>query len=309
MTIVVGIAGLTGKFAQCVAKELHAYPGVKLKGFCRSQQKLPQAALKMYDIEVVQGDFDNVAAVEKFVRGTNIVVCCYFGEPDLMIRGQKILVDACSKFDVPRFVPSDFAVDYTKIPVGMLFPKESAKIIKEYLVEKGVAGVHVLVGALTETFWSEYFQVFDTKTQTIRYWETGDEKWELTTYETAAAYTAALVVDQNASGVFRFRGDCKSILEIRELYQRVYGSSLPLQRLGSLDELYHTVNREFEKDPNNAMAWAPGCFSYWCINGIAYLGEDLDNHKFPHIKPVDMESFLRAHEKERVPVAFLSLGF
>ncbi|KAH6655947.1 hypothetical protein BKA67DRAFT_516524 [Truncatella angustata] len=281
MTIVVGIAGLTGKFAQCVAKELHAYPGVKLKGFCRSQQKLPQAALKMYDIEVVQGDFDNVAAVEKFVRGTNIVVCCYFGEPDLMIRGQKILVDACSKFDVPRF----------------------------YLVEKGVAGVHVLVGALTETFWSEYFQVFDTKTQTIRYWETGDEKWELTTYETAAAYTAALVVDQNASGVFRFRGDCKSILEIRELYQRVYGSSLPLQRLGSLDELYHTVNREFEKDPNNAMAWAPGCFSYWCINGIAYLGEDLDNHKFPHIKPVDMESFLRAHEKERVPVAFLSLGF
>lgn len=203
MSTVVGIAGLTGKFAQCVAKELQSYPNVTIKGFCRSPQKLPRAVLEKYNIRVIQGEFDDEVAVQEFVRGTDVVICCYFGESDVMNRGQKILIDACAKEGVPRYLPSDFAVDYTKIPAGELFPKESAKIVKNYLVGKKVAGVHVLVGGLIETFWSEYFRIFDANTQTITYWGTGDEKWDLTTYETVAAYTVALAVDKNASGVFR----------------------------------------------------------------------------------------------------------
>lgn len=203
MSTVVGIAGLTGKFAQCVVRELQAHPNVTIKGFCRSPQKLPLAVLERYNIQVIQGEFDDEAAVQEFVRGTDVVICCYFGDSDIMNRGQKILIDACVKEDVLRYFPSDFAVDYTKIPAGELFPKESAKIVMKYLAGKKVAGVHVLVGGLIETFWSEYFRIFDANTQTITYWGTGDEKWDLTTYDTVAAYTAALAVNKNASGVFR----------------------------------------------------------------------------------------------------------
>lgn len=203
MSITVGIAGLTGKFAQCVVKKLHAYHNVTIKGFCRNPQKLPQLAIEKYQIEVIQGEFDDEQAVQKFVRGTDIIICCYFGDTDVMTRGQKILIDACVKEGVPRYLPSDFAVDYTNIPTGELFPKESAKIVKDYLVEKKLAGVHVLVGGLMETFWSEFFQIFDSNTQTLTFWGTGNEKWDLTTYETAAAYVAALAIDKHASGVFR----------------------------------------------------------------------------------------------------------
>ncbi|KAH7144148.1 hypothetical protein B0J13DRAFT_502071 [Dactylonectria estremocensis] len=281
MSTIVGIAGITGKFAQCLAKKLQAYPNVTIKGFCRSLHKLPQAILGRYNIEVIQGEFDDEAAVEQFVRGTDIVICCYFGGPDVMDRGQKMLVDACAKEGVLRYLPSDFAV----------------------------AGVHVLVGSMMETFWSGYFQVFDAKTQTISYWGTGDEKWDLTTYETVAAYTAALAVDKNASGVFRFRGDCKSVSEIKEIYEDIYQSALHLKRLGSLDELYTTVKDEFEKNPNNVMAWAPGCFTYWCTNGVACLGDDLDNMKYPNIALVDMGGFLKAHKKEDIATADQQLGF
>ncbi|KAH6867862.1 hypothetical protein B0T10DRAFT_419240 [Thelonectria olida] len=282
MSIVVGIAGITGKFAQCVAKELRTYPNVVIKGFCRSPQKLPQKALEKYRIEVIQGEFDDQTAVDEFVRGTNIVICCYFGEPDVMIQGQKILIDACAKEGVPRYLPSDFA---------------------------NVMGVHVLVGGLIETFWSEFFDIFDANTQTIAYWGTGDEKWDLTTYETAAAYTAALAVDKNASGAFRFRGDWKSVREIREVYEKIYQSPLHLKRFGSLDELYGTVQHQFEKDPNNIAAWAPGCFAYWCTNGVAHLGDDLDNGKYPSIVPIDIEGFLKAQKKENIAVADQFLGF
>jgi hypothetical protein len=203
MSIVVGIAGLTGKFAQCVVKELHASHSVTIKGFCRNPQKLSPLAIEKYKIEVVQGEYDDEQAVQKFVQGTDIVICCYFGDTDVMTRGQKLLIDACVNEGVSRYLPSDFAVDYTKIPAGELLPKESAKIVKGYLVEKKLAGVHVLVGGLMETFWSEFFQIFDSDTQTLTYWGTGNEKWDLTTYETAAAYVAALAIDKNASGVFR----------------------------------------------------------------------------------------------------------
>ncbi|KAL1616838.1 Elongation factor 1-gamma [Neofusicoccum ribis] len=316
MATVVGIAGLTGKFAQCVARELQAYPGVTIKGFCRSPQKLSQKALlwnlQKYDaalLPVIQGEFDDEAAVQRFVRGTDIVICCYFGDPDVMTRGQKILVEACAREDVPRYLPSDFAVDYTKIPARELFPKESAKITKDYLVEKKVAGVHVLVGGLIETFWSGFFQIYDAQTQTMAYWGTGDEKWDLTTYETAAAYTAALATDKNAAGVFRFRGDCTSISEIKEAYETIYQSLLHLKRLGSLDDLYSTVKDRFEKDPSDAMACGPGCLAHRCTNGVASLGDDLDNKKYPHIVPADMEGFLKTHKKEDIAIADQYLGF
>ncbi|EHK22922.1 uncharacterized protein TRIVIDRAFT_27731 [Trichoderma virens Gv29-8] len=281
MSTVVGIAGLTGKFAQCVAKELYANHNVTLKGFCRSPQKLPQLAMEKYQIEVIQGQFDDEAAVRKFVQGTNIVICCYFGDPDVMTRGQKIPIDACVKEGVPRYLP----------------------------IEQKLAGVHVLVGGLIETFWSDFFQIFDSHTQTISYWGTGDEKWDLTTYETAAAYVAALAVDKNASGVFRFRGDYKSVFEIKKIYEEVYQSPLHLKPLGSLGELYNTVKKEFGKDPNNVMAWAPGCFAYWCTNGVAHLGDKLDNEKYPGVIPNDMEEFLKSHKKEDIATVDRQLGF
>ncbi|KAI6765436.1 hypothetical protein HG530_006506 [Fusarium avenaceum] len=306
---VVGVAGLTAKFAQCLIKALQEYPDVTIRGFCRSPKKLPQAALDRYNIDIVQGEYDDENAAQAFARGCDILICCYYGDDDVMTRGQKVLIDACVKEGVPRYVPSDFSVDYTKIPDGELFPKESTKIIKKYLVEKKVMGVHVLVGALMETFWSPFFHIFDSSNATISYWGTGNEKWELTTYETAAAYTAALIVDKNASGVFRFRGDCKSVVEIKESYERFYQSSLHLKHLGSLDELYSTVKSQFEKHPNDAMTWAPECFAYWCMNGIAILGDNLDSQEYPNVVTTDLDGFFRSHKKEDIPTADQRLGF
>ncbi|GKT66964.1 hypothetical protein ColTof4_12849 [Colletotrichum tofieldiae] len=309
MSIVVGIAGISAKLAQCVTKALQKYQGVTTKGFCRRLEKIPLSALQEYNIEVIQGNFDDEGAVQKFVQGTDIVICCYFGDSDVMTRGQKILIDACAKEGVPRYIPSDFAVDYTKIPDGELFPKESTKIIKKYLLEKRVAGVHILVGGLLETFWSEYFEVYDANTRTASYWGTGEEKWDLTTFETAAAYAAALAVDKQAVGVFRFRGDCKSIFEMKEAYDKVYQSPLQLKRLGSLADLYNAVLNIHKKDPNNLAAWGPKAFIYWCTNGVAHLGDELDNNKYSYIVPTNVEDFLKAQKNRDIAIAYQKIGF
>ncbi|KAK6218372.1 hypothetical protein QIS74_06252 [Colletotrichum tabaci] len=307
--IVIGIAGISSKLAQCITKALQRYQGVKIKGLCRRPEKIPPSALNEYKIEVIQGNFDDEVAVQQFVQGTDVVICCYFGGSDLMNLGQKILIEACAKEGVPRYIPSDFAVDYTNIPDGEPFPKESTKIIKKYLLEKNVAGVHILVGGLMETFWSEYFEIYDANTGTASYWGTGQEKWDLTTFETAAAYTAALAVDKQAVGVFRFRGDCKSVFEIKEAYDKVNQSSLQLRRLGSLTDLYDTVKDIHRRDPSNLASWGPKAFIYWCTNGVAHLGNELDNEKYSYIVPANVEDFLRAHKDTEVAVAGQKIGF
>lgn len=203
MAPTVGIAGVTGKFAQCIIKALQPHPEVTIRGYCRSPQKLPKHIIESDRIEIIAGEFDDYDSIRKFVRGSDVVICCYFGGPEVMTQGQKLLIDACEEELVPRYIASDFAVDYTKIPPGALFPKESAMIIREYLQSKTVAGVHILTGGLMETFWSAFFGIWRPETRSLAVWGNGDEPWELTTFPTAAAYTAAVALDRSAVGVLR----------------------------------------------------------------------------------------------------------
>ncbi|KAI2999524.1 hypothetical protein CBS147346_7535 [Aspergillus niger] len=258
MPTTVAIAGLTGKFAQCIASSLQAYPDVFIRGYCRSPQKLPHSLLLARNIKVIKGEIDDRVAARLFVKGANVVICCYFGSSAVMVQGQKVLIDACEELNVPRYIASDFAVDYTNIPANAIFPKDSARIIREYLASKRtVAGVHILTGGLMETFWSEFFGCWDRTTRSLSFWGTGEETWDLTTYETAAAYTPAVALDKSAVGVLRFRGDRKTILEIKDCFEKVYTAPLNLVSLGSIEELHTTVLDSFRKNPSDVMSWAP----------------------------------------------------
>ncbi|PVH81778.1 NmrA family protein-like protein [Cadophora sp. DSE1049] len=301
------IAGLTGKFAQCIAKTLLVDSNASIRGYCRNSKKLPRTILDSSRFEVIQGEFDDPELVRKFVHGSDIVICCYFGGADLMIKGQKVLIDACDDENVPRYVASDFAVDFTKIPDTAPFPKQSTKIIMEYLKSKKVEEIHILVGVLMETFWSPYFQLYDAQSRTLFHWGTGEDVWELTTFQTAADYTAAIALDPKAIGVFRFLADRKSPVEMKEAFDRIYGQPLNLSSLGSLDALDKNIHAAAKAHPNDLTTWGASGFTLWCINGKAYLG-DLDNAKYPHVKRVDLEAFFRSHTVDDVHLADQSLG-
>jgi len=201
MTQTVGIAGITGKFARCVVKSLLQNPEVSVCGFCRDPSKLPSSIITSPRIHIVKGEFDDKDALEDFVTGTDVVICCYLGGPELMLDGQKLLIDTCVAKNVPRYIAGDFSVDITKIPYGALPPKDPCKDIMEYLESKDIEGVHILIGVFMETFWSDFMQMWDPKEKKLSYWGTGHEIWESTTYGTAADYTAAVAVDTNAIGV------------------------------------------------------------------------------------------------------------
>ena len=202
MTITVGVAGITGKFARLVVKNLLAVPNVNIRGFCRNPSKLPEHLQSSRRVTIVSGDASDLELLRSFVQGCDVVICCYLGDNKLMTDGQKLLVDACELENVARYFASDYTFDFTKLKEGQHPAKDPMKHVKAHIeTKKNVKGVHVLVGVFMEIFWSGFFGLFDSKECKFSFYGTGDEVFESTTYGTAAEYVAAAAVDPNAVGI------------------------------------------------------------------------------------------------------------
>ncbi|KAJ9149313.1 NmrA-like family protein [Pleurostoma richardsiae] len=300
MPFTVGVAGITGKFARNVVANLLIRPDVHIRGFCRDPTKLPDSIQSSPRVHLTKGESTDTDALRSFAKTSDVVICCYLGDAKLMTEGQKLLVDACEAEGVRRYLASDYSLDYTKLEYGQLPAKDPMKHVKDYLDKKKVQGVHVLIGAFMETFWSPYFGVWDSEATTLSYWGTGDEIWESTTYGNAAEFVAAVALDEDAVGIQNFLGDRKSIHQIADIFAGVYGKKPSLKNLGSLDDLNKTILERRKKDPQNIFSYLALSYQYYCLIGQTYLEIDPDRPRYPEIKPVTFEDFMRSHSIEEL---------
>ncbi len=135
-----------------------------------------------------------------------------------MIEGQKMLIDACVEEKVPRYIASDYTLDYDQLEFGDLPSKDPMKHLVKYLEDKPIKGVHIMIGAFIEVFW-HYLGMWDAKNYELKYWGTGDEKWEFSTYGNTAQWIAAVALDPKANGVLKckFSSSCTCSIELRHL--------------------------------------------------------------------------------------------
>ncbi|KAK6219013.1 hypothetical protein LQW54_002515 [Pestalotiopsis sp. IQ-011] len=160
---------------------------------------------------------------------------------------------------------SDYCLDFTKLEYGQHPAKDPMKHVKDHLeTKKNVRGVHVLIGAFMETFWSQYFGVFDAKECKLSFYGSGDE----------------------------------SIHQIADEFAEVHGKRPVLERRGSLEDLYNTMQAAYQKGPTDVYAYLALFYQYYCTNGQTYLKQDLDNSRYPHVKLVMFKSFMPSRRME-----------
>ena len=130
--------------------------------------------------------------------------CAYLADNHVMEEGQNLLIDACERQGVPRYIASVWTVDYTKLDYGDNYIKDPMKNIKKHLEDSqpNIKDVHSLVLVFLELYW-QYCQTWNPEENTFAYWGTGTERWELTSYRTVAQYTAAVALDTDAGGVLK----------------------------------------------------------------------------------------------------------
>ncbi|KAK0712216.1 hypothetical protein B0T21DRAFT_297463 [Apiosordaria backusii] len=311
--LTVGVAGITGKFGRLIASKLLLHPNITVKGYARNPAKLPPSLTTSPRVQLFQGDAFDPSTLAPFVTGCDVVICAYLGDDKLMTSGQKILIDACEESGtVTRYVASDWSLDYTKLKLGELFPKDPMIKIKGYLDEKAakgdrVRGVHVLIGGFMDAILSEFYGIWRPETKSLRFWGEGTEVWEGTSYENAAEFTAAVVADGEAVGVKRFLGDRKTLNEIVELFEKVYGFRPALERQGSLEELKGLMHKTRAENPADVFTYMRMFYQYYWLNGQTFVGPETDNAKYPEVKAETWEDFLRKRTPEELSQAMVAL--
>ncbi|KAF2175834.1 NAD(P)-binding protein [Zopfia rhizophila CBS 207.26] len=305
MGIVIGIAGITGQFAQLLTLELVKNSGVTLRAYCRNAAKVSQSMSSTPNLEIIQGGAFDREQVSKFVKGCDIVVCCYQGDDELMIDGQKVLIDACEKGKVPRYMASDWSLDYTKLEFGQLFTKDPMKHVKAYIETKSfVKGVHVLNGVFFETLFNPYFGIYDSETHTFSHWGEPGVLFEGTSYGNSAEFTSRVILNKDAVGVQRFVGDCKSMDDIAQSFEKVYGVKTNVVVKGSareLCEMMWNLRNQPSSQPNEYMAMF---YQHYMVNEQTYVGPYYDNLKYPDVKAVSYEVFMRGVPLDQLPAAY-----
>ncbi|KAJ3544622.1 hypothetical protein NM208_g2954 [Fusarium decemcellulare] len=308
-SLTVGIAGITGKFGRLLASKLLQNSNINLRGYARDPTKVIPSIAESPRVQLFKGEAFDDASIKPFVTGTDVIICAYLGGDDLMIDGQKKLIDACDEVGVPRYVASDWGLDYTKLKLGELFPKDPMIHVKAYLeTKKNTKGVHILIGGFMDPVLSPFFNIWDPQSQTLRYWGEGDEPFEDTSYENAAEFTAAVVADESAYGIKKYLGDRKSINEIAATFQKVYGIEPKLERLGCLEDLKTKMHALREQNPADIYTYMPLFFMYYWINGQTFVGPETDNEQYKEVKPETWEDFMAKRSLEQLPHAYFSLA-
>lgn len=70
-----------------------------------------------------KGEVFDDATIMSFVTSCDVAIFSYLGGDDLVVDGQKKLIDVCEEAGVTRYMVSDWAVDDTEFMLGELFPK------------------------------------------------------------------------------------------------------------------------------------------------------------------------------------------
>jgi NmrA-like family len=229
---------------------------------------------------------------------TNVscVVSALAGLREVIIDAQKILLDAAIAARVPRFIPSDYSLDFTKFLPGENRNLDWRREFHQYLDTTTIAATSIFNGAFADMLTGQMPLIL-FKQKRVLYWGNADHKMGFTTINDTATYTAHAALDNATPRFLRIAGDQLSPREIRIIITEISGEKFQLFRAGG-PGLLSTIIKI-------ARILAPGKTElYPAWQGMQYMRNMidersnlpvLDNDRYPGIKWTTVKDVLIDH--------------
>jgi hypothetical protein len=228
---VIVVAGATGNLGGRIARKLLA-AGAEVRVLVRSssnQEKVQE--LKQLGAKVLQIDLSDINAVKQACMGATCVVSALAGLREVIIDAQKVLLDGAVAAGVPRFIPSDFSLDFTKFNPGENRNLDWRREFHIYLDQQPIAATSVFNGAFADMLTNEMPLIL-FKQKKILYWGDADHQMAFTTVADTAAFTAKVALDESSPRYLRVAGDYISPRQIQGLMSEITGQSFGTIRPG-----------------------------------------------------------------------------
>ena len=241
--------------------------------------------LEQTGADVVAADYGDAAQLARACDGAACVVSALAGLRDVIVDAQSSLLDAAVATGVPRFIPSDFAIDFYKLPNGYNRNLDWRREFAARLEQAPIAATSVLNGMFADLLRGQAPFILSPIRRVV-YWRDADQPMDFTTVEDTAAYTAAAALDAATPRFLRIAGDVASARELSGVASEVKGKRFRLLRAGDLARLEKIIRFTQRVAPGTDDVYPPWQgmqYMHNMFDGRAKL-EPLDNDRYPGLR-------------------------
>jgi NmrA-like family len=186
---------------------------------------------------------------------------------------------------VPRFIPSDFASDFTKVPAGENRNFDLRKEFHQYLDKSSIAATSILNGAFADIL-SYGTPLYDVKNYSVGYWgDKSDWKIDFTTMDDTAAYTAAAAIDSATPKILRIASFQISPNELVAVGTEVKKQEFKLVPIGSMEDFSASNKQERAAYPAGEQELFPSWQAkQYLYSMFSVQNEPLNNDRYTDVR-------------------------
>ncbi len=275
------LAGATGELGGRIASEL-TKRGAAVRALVRPNASKDRTQyLRAQGIEVVPVEFEQAAELARACDSGSVVVSALAGLRDVIVEVQTKLLEAAVRAGVKRFIPSDFAIDFTQIPEGWNRNLNLRNEFRRRIDAYNIQATSILNGGFTEMLTGTApFVLF--RIRHILCWGDPEQPMDWTTIADTAAYTAAAALDPSTPRFLRIAGDQISARSLAAIMTEITGEQYKLLRpggLGTLQFLIGLTRLITPKSDSLYPAWQGMQYMHNMYSGIAKF-QTLDNARY-----------------------------
>jgi hypothetical protein len=280
-SVPVVLAGSTGDLGGRIATAL-GRRGIAFRSLLRrGTSEAIRAGLESSGATPVEVDYDDAAALRRACDGASCVVSALNGLEPVIVGMQGKLADAAVAVGVPRFIPSDYSLDFTKTRPGDNRNMDLRRAFMARIDGMPIQVTSVLNGAFADLLTGTAPIVLH-KQRKILYWGSADQPLDFTAKDDVAAYVAEVALDAAAPRFLRIAGSTVSPRQLAALMTELTKQKFGLWRPGGIGLLGVLIGIARTLTPRN-----DDVFPAW--QGMQYLRdmasgrgklEPLDNDRY-----------------------------
>lgn len=292
---IIVLAGAAGDLGSRIAKAL-AKRGATVRALVRADASAhDNERLTALGVTLAPADVADVNSVAAACEGATCVVSALNGLHDVIVDRQGVLLEATVKAGVPRFISSDYSLDFTKTPPGHNRNLDLRREFMNRADQVPIRMTSVLNGAFMDMLGAE-MPIIQPRIRLVLYWGDADQLLDFTTKDDVAAYTAAAALDDDTPRILRIASATLSAKDLAVAMSDVTGERYRTVRAGSvrsLGVLIRVAKRLAGSQRDAFPAWQGMQYMRDMFSGHGQL-RPLDTDRYPELRWTSVREQLAA---------------
>ena len=289
------VAGATGNLGGKIVDAL-LEQGAEVRAVVRAETDAAKVkALREKGVQVFEIDMRDKNEIADVCAGAECIVSALSGLREVIVDGQKTLLDAAVAARVPRFIPSVYSLDYTNLIPGTNRNLDLRREFDEHLKTVPIQATSIFNGAFMDLLTTDMPLIL-YRFRRILYWGAPTVRMDLTTTFDVGEFAARAAMDENAPRYLRIAGDSVSAIDVKEIMNDISGAKFRLFRAGSIPllNLIIKIARFFAPAKTKLYpAWQGMQYMRDMMEGRAII-ETHDNNRYSVMKWTSVREFLES---------------